>query len=79
MMTVIRFGHQNKIMSTTPRQLQDSFTAISEEMYAACQEMATIASEKGTTWLEMRKTYETNAECDQAWAASVQGKRENYL
>lgn len=41
--------------------------------------MAEIAGEKGTVWLGMRKDCGTNAECDQRWAASEKGQRENYL
>lgn len=63
----------------TPRQLQESLNAISEELFAACQEMASIASEKGTSWLGLRASCKTNGECDQKWAASDTGKRENYL
>lgn len=66
-------------MAVTPRQLQDSLNAISEDLFAACQEMATIAEAKGTAWLELRKNCKTNAEADQTWDASEKGRRENYL
>lgn len=66
-------------MNLTPRQLQEEYSKISDELYEMCQEMATIAEKKGTAWLELRNECKTNAECDQRWAASELGKRENYL
>ena len=66
-------------MATTPKQLQESINTISDEFFAACQEMATIAEAKGTAWLSLRKNCKTNAEADQTWDASENGRRENYL
>lgn len=66
-------------MNLTPRALQDAINTISDEYYAACQEMADIAERKGTEWLVLRKSCKTNAECDQQWAATADGKNENRL
>ena len=66
-------------MKLTPRQLQDSLNEISEELFVKCQEMATIAEKKGTAWLLLRQNCKTNAEADQTWDASSDGRKENYL
>lgn len=66
-------------MNLTPRALQEQINTISDEYFSLCQEMAEISERKGTAWLEMRSTCDTNAECDQQWNASADGKRENYL
>lgn len=63
----------------TPAQLQEQLNKISDELYQACQEMAAIASAKGTRWLELRKDCKTNAEADQLWASSPAGIKEVYL
>ena len=52
---------------------------LSDAYYKACEEAGQIAERKGTAWLELRRECETNAECDQKWAATADGKRENYL
>jgi len=66
-------------MNITPHQLMEQINEISELYFEKCQEAAEIAERKGLVWLEMRKLYKTNAETDQAWDASADGRRENYL
>lgn len=66
-------------MNLTPRQLQDSINQISDEYFAACQEMADIAERSGEAWLELRAKHKTNAETDQVWRTTADGKREAYL
>ena len=61
------------------KNLIEEINLISDETYAKCQEMADIAERKGLKWLEMRATCKTNAETDQKWNASPDGRRENYL
>ena len=63
----------------TPEQLLQQIGTLSDEYYALCEEAGGIAERKGTAWLELRGECKTNAECDQKWAATADGKRENYL
>ena len=66
---------QLNMSSLTPRQLQDSLNAISDELYTLTQEAAAIAGRTGTAWLEIRKGCKTNAEADQLFAATPDGRR----
>ena len=66
-------------MNLTPRQLQDAINTISDEYFEACQEMANIAERSGVAWMEVRKTCKTNAEADQIWHTTADGRREQYL
>lgn len=59
--------------------LIEQINKISDEYFALSQEMATIAERKGYAWLDLRKNCKTNAECDQYWQATADGRRENYL
>ncbi len=52
---------------------------VSDEFYEMSQELAGIAERKGTAWLELRRSCKTNAETDQIWAATPDGRRESYL
>lgn len=63
----------------TPDQLLQKIGELSDEFYNVCEEAGSIAERKGYAWLEMRKNYKTNSECDQAWAATADGRRESYL
>jgi len=62
-------------MAVSPRALQDTMNAISNELYTLTQEAAEIAGRTGTAWLEIRKTCKTNAEADQLFAATKDGGR----
>ncbi len=66
-------------MDITTRQLQDKINSVSKEFYEKSQELAEIAQNSGTQWLELRKGCKTNAEADQLWRASEIGSREAYL
>lgn len=66
-------------MATTPAQLQEQLTVISDKLYEVSQEAATIAGRSGTAWLELRKTCKTNAEADHIFAATPDGSRMAYL
>jgi len=59
--------------------LIEQISALSDEYYNICEEAGQIAERKGTAWLELRRQCKTNAECDQQWAATADGRRENYL
>jgi hypothetical protein len=69
----------NSHMSLTPRQLIEQINTLSDEYFKLAQEMAGIAERSGTAWLELRKQCKTNAETDQQWQATADGRRENYL
>ena len=60
-------------------KLIQDINVLAEEYYKLSQELAEISERKGTSWLELRKECKTNAETDQQWAASADGKREAYL
>lgn len=63
----------------TSINLIKEINVISDELYKVCQEMGEIAERSGVGWLELRKTCKTNAEADQLWATTADGRRENYL
>ena len=65
--------------SPTIENLLNGIDALSTEYYSLCEEAGELAQRKGTAWLELRASCKTNAECDQKWAATADGKRENYL
>lgn len=66
-------------MNLTPSKLLEEINKVSDEFYELSQEMGDIAERKGVAWLEIRKGCKTNAEADQTWDASADGRRENYL
>lgn len=66
-------------MKTTPRQLQETLTAISEESFVLHQELASLSSDMDTLWLELRTDCKTDKECDRKLGASEKGKRATYL
>lgn len=66
-------------MTITPRLLQEKINTISDDIFEACQEMATIEERSGTAWLELRATCSTNAETEQKWKTTADGKRQGYL
>lgn len=63
----------------TPALLTEQINKVSDEYFELSQELASIAERKGTAWLDMRKSCKTNAETEQLWAASPDGRRESYL
>lgn len=60
-------------------KLIEDINTVSDEYFALSQELAAIAGRKGISWLELRKGCKTNAEADQAWDATADGRREAYL
>ncbi len=66
-------------MAVTPRQLQDQLTAISEESYQLHQELAEISCRSADAKFELMKDGSNGKRVDMLYAASVDGKRENYL
>lgn len=66
-------------MTLTPRQLSEQINKVSDEYFKLSQELAGIAERKGTAWLQLRKECATNAETDQKWDATADGRREAYL
>jgi hypothetical protein len=66
-------------MALTPRELVEQINALSDEYFKLTQEMASISERSGTAWLELRKQCKTNAEADQQWHATADGRRENFL
>ncbi len=63
----------------TPQELLNKISVLSDEYYTVCEEAGQIAERKGYAWLELRKKCSTNAEADQLWAASADGRREAFL
>ena len=66
-------------MAKTPQQLIEEISTLSDEYYDVCEEAGQIAERSGTAWLEIRKGCKTNAEADQMWQTTPDGKRENFL
>ena len=66
-------------MKLTPRELQESLTAISEESYQLHQEAATLNSKMDTMWLSLRADCKTDKECDKRLGATTDGQRATYL
>lgn len=66
-------------MAVHPSKLIEDINAVSDEFYVLSQELAGIAERSGTAWLEIRKECSTNGEADKLWAATADGRRENYL
>ena len=71
-------------------KLIEDINTVSDEYFALSQELAAIAERKGTSWLEIKHGYSldsnqkentplTNAETDQRWDATPDGRREAYL
>jgi hypothetical protein len=60
-------------------KLIELINKVSDEFYAMSQELAAIAERKGTEWLRLRRGCKTNAEADQTWNATADGRREAYL
>ncbi len=66
-------------MAVTPRQLQEQLTAISDESFALHQELAEISCRSADAKFELMKDGSNGKRVDMLYAASVDGKRENYL
>ncbi len=66
-------------MYTTPAQLQEALTRISNESYILHQELATLVMKAADAKLELMKTCESGKEVDMRYAVTEDGKRENYL
>ncbi len=66
-------------MKTTPRQVQDTLNAISDESNALHQELATIAERSADAKFDLMKTCKNGKEVDMRYAATPDGKREAYL
>ena len=63
----------------TPRQLQEQLNAISDESYKLHQELAELSSKSADAKFELMKDGSNGKRVDMLYAASVNGKRENYL
>ena len=66
-------------MNITPRQLQEKLNAISEHSYKLHQELADLTMKAADAKLELMKTCKSGKEVDMFYAATENGKRENYL
>lgn len=66
-------------MSLTPRQLQDKLNEISDESYVKHQELAGIAERKGSKMLDLMKESKSAKEAEMKWAATEDGRKEEYL
>jgi len=66
-------------MKTTPRELQESLTTISEESFAKHQELATLVERSADAKLELMKTCGSGKEVELKYAGTEDGKREAYL
>ncbi len=66
-------------MNLTPRQLQDQLTAISDESYEKHQELAELSMLAAEAKLELMKTCKNGKEVDMKYAATENGKREEFL
>ena len=66
-------------MNLTPRQLQEQLNKISDESYEKHQELAELSMQAADTKLELMKTCTSGKEVDMRYAATVAGKRENFL
>ncbi len=66
-------------MNLTPRQLQDSLNAVSEESYEKHQELANLVMEAAEAKLELMKICKNGKEVDMRYAATEKGKREEFL
>ena len=73
------YDNQTPRMKPNIENYIGAISDLSEEYYSLCEEMGQLAERKGEAWLVLRKECKTNAECDQKWAATADGKRENYL
>ena len=62
-----------------PRDLVEDINTLADEYYKLSDELGQIAERSGTAWLELRKTCKTNAEADQLWNTTPDGRREAYL
>ena len=66
-------------MVLTPRQLQESLNAISDESFEKHQEFAEIVSRGAEAKFELMKTAKNGKQVDMLYAATEDGKREAYL
>lgn len=66
-------------MATTPRQLQEQLTAISDESYQLHQELAELSSKSADAKFELMRDGSNGKRVDMLYAATEAGKRENYL
>ena len=62
-----------------PRLLSEELLRLSEAYQESSKEAATVSSMKDTEWLELRKTCNSDKECDRRWGATENGKRDAYL
>lgn len=66
-------------MSLTPRALQDKLNEISDESYEKHQELANLSSLAADAKLELMRTCKNGKEVDMRYAATENGKREEFL
>lgn len=57
----------------------EEINKLSEEYYAASQELAGIGERKGPYMLELLKEHGSKPKADIHWRATADGKREEYL
>lgn len=63
----------------SPRELSEEQLQLSSEYQTASTEAGEIASKKDLEWLALRKTCDSDKECDRRWGATPEGRRETYL
>lgn len=66
-------------MKLTPQQLQETLTKISDESFEKHQELAELSLFAASAKLELMRECKNGKEVDMRYAATEQGKRENYL
>lgn len=66
-------------MNLTPRQLQEQLTAISDESFEKHQELAELSMFAAEAKLELMKICKNGKEIDMRYAATENGKREEFL
>lgn len=66
-------------MNLTPRALQETLNAISEESFSLHMELAEISTRSADAKFELMKDGSNGKKVDMLYAATADGKRENYL
>ena len=66
-------------MNLTPRQLQDKLNEISDESYEKHQELAELSIKAADLKLELMRDCKSGKEVEMRYAATITGKREEYL
>lgn len=66
-------------MKLTPRQNEEALLAISDESYRLHQELAELSMKSADSKFEIMKTGANGKKVDMLYAATEDGKRENYL